>query len=79
MKEVLENQLELAESEGYRVQKVVLTGGFGQSPSLKSYLKTYLKGRMNINGWEMDLIVPKNPSVINSLEVFISKRRLTIS
>ncbi|KAF2181387.1 Hsp70 family protein-like protein [Zopfia rhizophila CBS 207.26] len=62
VKDVLENQLELAESEGHRVQKVILTGGFGQSPSLQSHLRAYLKGRMNINGWEMDLIVPKNPS-----------------
>lgn len=62
VKDVLENQLELAQSEGYRVQKVILTGGFGQSPSLQSHLRTYLKGRMNINGWEIDLIVPKNPS-----------------
>jgi actin-related protein len=62
--EVLENQLELAENEGFRVQKIILTGGFGQSPSLQSHLRKYLRERMNINGWEIDLIVPKNPSVI---------------
>ncbi|KAF2707547.1 Hsp70 family protein-like protein [Pleomassaria siparia CBS 279.74] len=59
---VLQSQLELAESQGHRVQKVILTGGFGQSPSLQSHLRTYLKKRRNINGWEMDLIVPRNPS-----------------
>lgn len=64
VKDVLENQLELAESQGFGVQKVILTGGFGQSPSLRSYLETYLSKRMNINGWKMDLVVPRNPSVV---------------
>ncbi|KAF2124677.1 hypothetical protein P153DRAFT_325969 [Dothidotthia symphoricarpi CBS 119687] len=62
VKEVLENQLELAESKNHRVEKIILTGGFSQSPSLQSYLRTYLAGRMNIRGWKIDLIVPQNPS-----------------
>lgn len=61
VKTVLEKQLELAESEHHRVEKIILTGGFGQSPSLQSSLKDYLKGRPNTNGWPMELIVPKDP------------------
>jgi actin-related protein len=61
VKEVLESQLEIAESKQHQVEKVILTGGFGQSPSLQSYLKTYLRERRNIKDWEIDLIVPENP------------------
>jgi actin-related protein len=61
VKVVLENQLELAESQQHRVQKVILTGGFGQSPSLRSYLRKYLQERRNIKDWEIDLVVPRNP------------------
>lgn len=64
MKDVLENQLELAANQKCRVQKVILTGGFGQSPSLQSYLRRYLEERMTINHQEIDLVVPKNPSVV---------------
>lgn len=63
VKGVLKNQLELAHSQGYRVRKVILTGGFGQSPSLQSRLRSYLTERMSIDNWEIDLIVPRNPSV----------------
>lgn len=63
VKHVLKNQLDLAESKGYRIEKVILTGGFGQSPSLQSYLRNYLEGRKNIQGWDIELIVPQNPSV----------------
>jgi actin-related protein len=62
-KGVLESQLELAEIGKHRVQKVILTGGFSQSPSLQNYLRTYLEGRRNIKGWDIDLIVPRNPYV----------------
>ncbi|KAF1849715.1 uncharacterized protein K460DRAFT_360566 [Cucurbitaria berberidis CBS 394.84] len=60
--DVLDNQLELAESLGHRVSKVIVTGGFGQSPSLQSHLKPYLEGRMMVTNRRMDLIVPNNPS-----------------
>ncbi|KAH7385873.1 hypothetical protein BKA66DRAFT_548581 [Pyrenochaeta sp. MPI-SDFR-AT-0127] len=62
VRSVLESQLDLAESQGCQVQKVILTGGFGQSPSLQSSLRTYLERRKNIRDWEIDLIVPNNPS-----------------
>jgi hypothetical protein len=63
-KEVLENQLELAENKNRRVEKVILTGGFGQSPSLQSYLRNYLAERSNANGRNIDLVIPRSPSVI---------------
>jgi actin-related protein len=61
VKGVLENQLEIAESKQYQVEKVILTGGFGQSPSLQSYLRTYLEERKDKGDWEIELIVPENP------------------
>ena len=66
-KEVLENQLDLAENKDRRVERVILTGGFGQSPSLQSYLKAYLAERANLKGGNIDLIVPQSPSVISNL------------
>jgi actin-related protein len=63
VKRVLENQLELAENKNHRVEKVILTGGFGQSPSLQSYLKDFLQGRTSTKGWAIELIAPTNPSV----------------
>jgi actin-related protein len=56
--EVLENQLQLAEREKLVVKKIILTGGFGQSPTLQSYLRTYLKERTNLDGLRMHLVVP---------------------
>lgn len=60
---VLENQLELAENKHRRVEKVILTGGFGQSPSLQSHLRTYLAKRSESKKTKIALIVPTNPSV----------------
>jgi actin-related protein len=60
VKDVLQNQLELAESRNHRVQKVILTGGFGQSPSLQSYLRTYLRARA-ADDRETELVVPTSP------------------
>lgn len=65
VKKVLVNQLELAESRGHCVQKIVLTGGFGQSPSLKSYLKKYLQERRNIENEHIELIVPRVGCVLS--------------
>lgn len=62
-KEVLKNQLELAEAKGQLVEKVILTGGFGQSPSLQSYLRTYLSNQKDSEEQSIDLIVPQCPSV----------------
>ena len=62
-KQVLENQLDLAENKHRRVDRVILTGGFGQSPSLRSYLRTYLAERTNLRRASIDLIAPQNPLV----------------
>jgi actin-related protein len=61
VKGVLENQLEIAESRQYRVEKVILTGGFGQSPSLQSYLRVFLEEWKEKRDCDIDLIVPENP------------------
>ncbi|KAI8933218.1 hypothetical protein NX059_009853 [Plenodomus lindquistii] len=61
-REVLEKQLDLAEEKGLRVEKVILTGGFGESPSLRSYLRNYLQDRPGIEGRSIDLVVPQNTS-----------------
>jgi actin-related protein len=63
-KDVLKNQLELAENKNRRVEKVIVTGGFGQSPSLQSHLRTYLAKRSDSKRKKIDLIVPRSPSVI---------------
>ena len=63
-KQVLENQLDLAENKNRRVERVILTGGFGQSPSLRSYLKAYLAERADLKGGSIDLIAPQNSLVL---------------
>ncbi|KAF1949105.1 hypothetical protein CC80DRAFT_497783 [Byssothecium circinans] len=61
---VLDDQLQLAKSYQNEVQKVILTGGFGQSRALQSYLKSYLRKEKSYNlaGTRIDLIIPDNPS-----------------
>jgi hypothetical protein len=63
-RQVLENQLDLAEDQDRHVKKVVLTGGFGQSPSLQNYLQAYLAKRESQKQRNIELIVPNNPSVL---------------
>jgi actin-related protein len=76
-KEVLENQLELAESNRRQVDMVILTGGFGQSPSLQSHLRTYLAELPNSHRKKIDLIVPPSPSVVPTPEYASWEGRLT--
>lgn len=78
VKEVLQNQLDLASSGNFKVEKIILTGGFGQSPSLQSYLRLYLKRQTNIRNREIELIVPENTSVIFILGIIMTASRLTI-
>lgn len=61
VRRVTQNQLKLAKEAHRHVEKIVLTGGFGQSPSLKSYLEVFLQDRAKISGLETHLIVPRNP------------------
>ncbi|KAH7083967.1 hypothetical protein FB567DRAFT_581428 [Paraphoma chrysanthemicola] len=62
VEEVLDSQLERAKNAGCRVEKIILTGGFGQSPSLKSHLENYLAKKLYAIGDRPKLIVPRSPS-----------------
>jgi len=62
-KDVLEEQLELAENKNRQIEKVILTGGFGQSPSLQSHLRTYLAKRSESTERQIALVVARSPSV----------------
>ncbi|KAH7067280.1 hypothetical protein BKA63DRAFT_521873 [Paraphoma chrysanthemicola] len=62
VEEVLDSQLERAQNAGCRVEKIILTGGFGQSPSLKSHLENYLAKKLYAIGDRPKLIVPRSPS-----------------
>ena len=64
-RQVLENQLDLAEDQDGHVKKVILTGGFGQSPSLQNYLQAYLTKRQSQKQRNVELIVPNNPLVLH--------------
>ncbi|KAF2647604.1 hypothetical protein K491DRAFT_614350 [Lophiostoma macrostomum CBS 122681] len=48
-KEALKDQLEKASAERRSVNSVILTGGFGQSPALRSYLSQYLSEQKNFD------------------------------
>ncbi|KAF2993988.1 hypothetical protein E8E13_001711 [Curvularia kusanoi] len=61
-KALLQNQLEQAEEANKRVKKVILTGGFGQSPSLQSHLGSYLQKRLNRGRKDIQLVASDNPS-----------------
>jgi actin-related protein len=61
VEEVLDSQLERAKDAGHRVKKIILTGGFGQSPSLKSHLENYLNKKLYPIGGRPKLIVPSSP------------------
>ena len=72
---VLEEQLEMAKVKEHAVQvrnttsfltcsspgfqKVLLTGGFGQSPFLQSYLRRWLADQTNLAGQKISLIMPE--------------------
>ncbi|KAJ4299563.1 hypothetical protein N0V90_004809 [Kalmusia sp. IMI 367209] len=59
-KTLLIRQLELAEGKGK--MKVILTGGFGQSPALQHYLRKHLGGYNKEKQTKLDLLIPKSPS-----------------
>lgn len=54
--EVLKEQLEAAKHAKCCVQKVILTGGFGQSPSLRSHLRKELIKLKNFNNEKIELV-----------------------
>jgi actin-related protein len=43
------------------LQKVILTGGFGQSPSLRARLKAVLKKERNYLDQQIELVTPRAP------------------
>ncbi|ORY16547.1 Hsp70 family protein-like protein [Clohesyomyces aquaticus] len=61
-KRMLKAQLELAKDRAYSVSKVILTGGFGQSPSLQSYLHSCVRKERNFEEGEITLLTASSPS-----------------
>ena len=56
--ELLERQLGLAFEKGLTVSKVIVVGGFGESPSLRSRLTKLVGSKRNVNGNIIDIIWP---------------------
>jgi molecular chaperone DnaK (HSP70) len=48
-------QLNAAKAKGYSVERVILTGGFGDSPSLRNHLKKILRKERNLLNRSIDL------------------------
>ncbi|PMD30615.1 hypothetical protein L207DRAFT_549324 [Hyaloscypha variabilis F] len=55
-------QLEMVKAKGSAVQKVILIGGFGQSPSLQAHLRNVLATEKNFLGQEISLLIPRTAS-----------------
>ncbi|KIW40799.1 uncharacterized protein PV06_07972 [Exophiala oligosperma] len=56
---MMSDQLNAAREKGVNVQKVVLIGGFGQSPSLYKHLKKALRRERNFLGLGIELLRPE--------------------
>lgn len=56
--DLLREQLRSAKEAGFAVQKVVLVGGFGHSPSLENHLKGVLAGERNSLRQPIKLMLP---------------------
>ncbi|PVH99820.1 hypothetical protein DM02DRAFT_629036 [Periconia macrospinosa] len=59
-RDLLKRQLQLAEDKA--VQKVILTGGFGQSPALQDYLRKQLGEYNKAHSTTIALLIPRSPS-----------------
>lgn len=57
--ELMRRQLRAAEEKELSVSRVILIGGFGQSPSLKSHLEKVLRKERNYRGLPIELKKPK--------------------
>ncbi|PVI00853.1 hypothetical protein DM02DRAFT_671732 [Periconia macrospinosa] len=84
--EVVDKQLASAEKANCCVQKVILTGGFGQSPSLRSHLKKHLSGRENIRNGKIEFVAASGLSttvargaVLRALDKRLGPSRFTQS
>ncbi|KFY61304.1 hypothetical protein V496_05074 [Pseudogymnoascus sp. VKM F-4515 (FW-2607)] len=53
-KDLMLEQLNQAKTKGVNVQTVILTGGFGESPSLRNHLKKILRKQRNLLNQEID-------------------------
>ncbi|KEF55827.1 uncharacterized protein A1O9_08578 [Exophiala aquamarina CBS 119918] len=56
--DLLENQLELASVKGLTVSKLIVVGGFGESPSLRGRIEEVIGGKRNLIGTTIDTIWP---------------------
>ncbi|KAE9377463.1 hypothetical protein N431DRAFT_329570 [Stipitochalara longipes BDJ] len=56
---LLREQLEMVKAKGSAVQKVILIGGFGQSPSLQTRLRNLLATEKNFLDQEIHLLIPR--------------------
>ncbi|KAM0169736.1 hypothetical protein ACHAPF_009685 [Botrytis cinerea] len=59
---LMKTQLDGAKEKGLTVKKVILIGGFGESPSLRTYLKRQLAAIRNYHNDEIKLVFPLAPS-----------------
>ena len=59
--DILKEQLKAAKDPaiGLNVTKVVLIGGFSESPSLEQVLKSYLARQQNLRGLPIELLIPE--------------------
>ncbi|KAB8293932.1 hypothetical protein EYC80_009405 [Monilinia laxa] len=60
---LLENQIKQAVAKGLVVKKVFLVGGFGASPSLKSYLKQWLREKSEQVNFNIELVADKRKCI----------------
>ncbi|ETN47239.1 uncharacterized protein HMPREF1541_01431 [Cyphellophora europaea CBS 101466] len=58
--DLLEKQLRLAEERGLIVNKVIVVGGFGESPSLRVRIRQVLANHSNGSGEEIEAIWPRH-------------------
>ncbi|RAL67075.1 hypothetical protein DID88_007855 [Monilinia fructigena] len=60
---LLKNQIEQAVAKGLVVKKVFLVGGFGASPSLRSYLKQWLQEKSEHLNFNIELVADKRKCI----------------
>jgi DNA-nicking Smr family endonuclease len=61
VKDVLQRQLDSAADKRVRVQQVILTGGLGKTAFLRRSVELWLKEKKNVEGLEIDFVVPRKP------------------
>ncbi|PVH69481.1 hypothetical protein DL98DRAFT_522149 [Cadophora sp. DSE1049] len=61
---LLIEQLEMVKAKGFPVQKVILIGGFGQSPALRTHLRNVLATERNLLDQEIHLLTSRAASTV---------------